>query len=113
MKARFQDNGFFPLGQQLTLLNQSVVFSLARSMIFLWAPFFLRTDLEKQIAAVVCQPQTWAVVPPDLVGTRSVPSLLEKHSPSLLLTGSESAGRSYRSHQQHVEPTEALHPAVP
>lgn len=84
--------GFFPHGQQLFLLNKSVLFNLARSMIFLWAPFSLRTDLEKQIAPVACQPQMWAVAPPDLVRTGSVPSLLGKHSPSLMLTVSESAG---------------------
>lgn len=63
-------------------------------MIFLWAAFFLRTDLEKQIVPLACQLQIWAVALPDLFRTGSVPFLLGKHSPSLMLTESESGGQA-------------------
>lgn len=99
MKARFQDNGFFPHGQQLTLLNTSVMFNLARSMIFLWAPFFLRTDLEKQIGPVACQPQMWAAVPPGLARPGSVCPSLE-NSLSLRSQGVSQRARSPLTQRQ-------------
>lgn len=90
----------------------SVMFNLARSMIFLWAPFFLRTDLEKQIGPVACQPQMWAVAPPGLTRTGSVCPSLE-NSLSLCSQGVNQWARSLltqrqrepcRSHSLNVTP---------
>lgn len=67
-------------------------------MIFLWAAFFLRTDLEKQIVPLACQLQIWAVALPDLFRTGSVPFLLGKHSPSLMLQRVSQAGRQHLHH---------------
>lgn len=86
------------------LLTKSTVFDIAWSMIILWAAFFLRRNLENQVAPMARQRQIWAWTLVVWFRSGCVPSLLlGKHSLSLLLTQCESGGHSHHLHPHCVE----------